>query len=295
MEVHYACPICGDSAVAEFSPVKDHSISQEVFLLNKCISCQFLFTANAPSQLEIGRYYNSDAYISHTDSNKGLIEKLYQTVRKQTLSGKRKLINQYVQKKNAIILDYGCGTGAFLYEMKLNGWQVHGIEPDAGARLKAEQLNGIAVGLPQHISTLPEGTFDVITMWHVLEHVHALNDVIEQLKRLLSPNGKLIVAVPNPTSTDAHFYGTYWAAYDVPRHLYHFSPYAMNRLMTNHGLQVINKKGMWFDAFYVAMLSEKYKSGNINYLKAFLIGLYSNLKAFFNLEKCSSLIYIVSK
>lgn len=295
MEVLHDCPICGHSAIAEKFHVKDHSISQEVFLLGKCISCHFLFTANAPKQAEIGRYYASDAYISHTDSNKGLVENLYQVVRKRTLAGKRKLIDQWFKKEKGTILDYGCGTGAFLHEMKSHGWQIKGIEPDAGARQKAEQINGIAIGLPEDLSTLSDGFFDVITMWHVLEHVHDVHEVVEQLKRLLKTNGMLIVAVPNYTCYDAIHYGSNWAAYDVPRHLYHFSPVAMNRLMAKHGLHITNKKGMWFDSFYVAMLSEKYKSGKINYLKAFLIGLCSNLKASFNIEKCSSLIYIISK
>lgn len=295
MDARHACPICGHSNVTFFSRVKDYSISQETFSLCNCSSCHFLFTADAPGHAEIGKYYASDAYISHTDSKKGLIENLYQIVRKQTLSGKRKLINQFFNLRKGSILDYGCGTGAFLHEMKSHGWKVDGIEPDEGARRKAEQLNGITIGLPDTLSVLPNASFDIITMWHVLEHVHNLNEVIEQLKQLLTPNGKLIVAVPNYTSQDAAHYGTYWAAYDVPRHLYHFSPFAMECLMKNHGLQIVHKKGMWFDSFYVAMLSEKYKYGKINYLRAFLIGLYANFKAYLNIEKCSSLIYIISK
>lgn len=295
MEVSIVCPICGHTSVDNFLEVKDHSISQEHFLLKRCIACQFLFTAEAPCQADIGKYYDSDVYISHTDSNKGLIEKLYQAVRKKTIRGKRKLLNQYFPLGKGVILDYGCGTGTFLHEMKANGWEIKGIEPDAGARKKAQELNGIAIELPEQLYNLPNGYFDVITMWHVLEHVHDLNKVIAQLKKLLRPNGKLIIAVPNYTSYDAQHYANYWAAYDVPRHLYHFSPFAINRLMLNHGLQVIAKKGMWFDSFYVSMLSEKYKSGKMNYFRAFIIGLLSNLKAYPAVEKCSSLIYIINK
>ncbi len=295
MEVPHACPICGQSIVDNCGQIKDHSISQEVFLLCKCNSCEFLFTADAPGQAEIGKYYASDVYISHTDSKKGLIENLYQLVRKKTLAGKRKLINQYFLQRKGTILDYGCGTGSFLHEMKLHGWEIQGIEPDEGARQKAEQLNKIKIGRPADLTDLPQSSFDVITMWHVLEHVHDLHQVVEQLKHLLAPNGKLFIAVPNYTSYDAQHYGSSWAAYDVPRHLYHFSPFAMNQLMLRHGLQIIKKKGMWFDSFYVAMLSEKYKYGKINYLRAFMIGLYANVKAYINVEKCSSLIYIISK
>lgn len=295
MEVPYACPICGQSIVDNCDQIKDYSISQEVFSLCTCNSCQFIFTADAPVQAEIGKYYASDVYISHTDSKKGLIENLYQLVRKKTLAGKRKLINQYFLLGKGAILDYGCGTGAFLHEMKQHGWKIQGIEPDQGARQKAEQLNKISIGSPGNLSYFPQASFDVITMWHVLEHVHDLHQVVEQLKHLLTPNGKLFIAVPNHTSYDAQHYATYWAAYDVPRHLYHFSPFAMKQLMLQHGLQVIEKKGMWFDSFYVAMLSEKYKYGKINYLRAFMIGLYANVKAYLNIDKCSSLIYIIGK
>jgi 2-polyprenyl-3-methyl-5-hydroxy-6-metoxy-1,4-benzoquinol methylase len=254
-----------------------------------------LFTAEAPGQSDISRYYQSDVYISHTDGNKGLIEQLYQLVRKKTLVGKRKLVAGICRIQKGDILDYGCGTGAFLNEMKTSGWQVSGIEPDNGARKRAEQLVGSKIGLPEELSELSSGQYDVITMWHVLEHVHELNWTIEQLKRLLKENGKLFIAVPNHHSFDARHYRSFWAAYDVPRHLYHFSPDTLSLLMEKHGLKVISKKAMWFDSFYVSMLSEKYKCGKINYFKAVCIGLISNFITVFNREKCSSLIYVVSK
>jgi 2-polyprenyl-3-methyl-5-hydroxy-6-metoxy-1,4-benzoquinol methylase len=295
MSVEVVCPLCGNSQTSSTLSVKDFSISQEKFQLKNCNSCKFLFTTPVPDQDAIGKYYASDVYISHTDSNKGVIEQLYQLVRKRTLAGKRKLIASLIKREKGCILDYGCGTGAFLNEMKLNGWQTYGIEPDAGARAKAEQLIGNAVGLPSELLNLTTGTYDVVTMWHVLEHVHDLNGTIKEVKRLLKPEGKLFVAVPNHQSFDAQHYGSFWAAYDVPRHLHHFSPDTMKSLMERHGLKIVVKKGMWFDSFYVSMLSEKYKAGKINYFKAFFIGLFSNLGAFLNIEKCSSLIYVISK
>jgi len=295
MTVEVVCPLCGNAQISSTLSVKDYSISQETFQLKKCNSCTFLFTTPVPDQDTIGRYYASDVYISHTDSNKGVIEQLYQLVRKRTLAGKRKLIASLTQREKGSILDYGCGTGAFLHEMNLNGWEAHGIEPDAGARAKAEQLIGSAVGLPSELKHLPTQAYDVVTMWHVLEHVHDLNGTIQELKRLLKPEGKLFVAVPNHQSFDAKHYGSHWAAYDVPRHLHHFSPHTMKSLMERHGLKIVAKKGMWFDSFYVSMLSEKYKSGKINYFKAFFTGLFYNLVAFLNVEKCSSLIYVISK
>lgn len=295
MTIAEVCPICGNAQTINTLSVKDFSISQEIFQLQTCNNCNFLFTSPVPDQDAIGRYYASDVYISHTDSNKGVIEQLYQLVRKRTLASKRKLIASLTQREKGTILDYGCGTGAFLNEMKLNGWNTYGIEPDAGARAKAEQLIGNTVGLPSELSSLTTQTYDVVTMWHVLEHVHDLNGTIQEVKRLLKPEGKLFVAVPNHQSFDAQHYGTHWAAYDVPRHLHHFSPETMKSLMERHGLKIIVKKGMWFDSFYVSMLSEKYKAGKINYFKAFFIGLVSNLIAFLKVEKCSSLIYVISK
>lgn len=295
MTVEVVCPLCGNSQITDTLSIKDHSISQEIFQLKSCNNCNFLFTTPVPDQDTIGKYYASDVYISHTDSNKGVIEQLYQLVRKRTLAGKRKLIAAFTQLEKGSILDYGCGTGAFLHEMNLNGWEAHGIEPDAGARAKAEQLIGGTVGLPHELKNLPTQAYNVVTMWHVLEHVHELNGTIQELKRLLKPDGKLFIAVPNHQSYDAQHYGAYWAAYDVPRHLYHFSPQTMKSLMKRHGLKIVTKKGMWFDSFYVSMLSEKYKAGKINYFKAFFVGFFSNLRALFNIEKCSSLIYIVSK
>jgi 2-polyprenyl-3-methyl-5-hydroxy-6-metoxy-1,4-benzoquinol methylase len=289
------CPLCGNINTSIAFPVKDHSITKEDFILQKCISCNFLFTTPTPDLASIGRYYASEDYISHTDSKKGIIEQLYQLVRKRTLAGKRKLINSFIKKQNGNILDYGCGTGAFLNEMKINGWNTYGIEPDDGARAKAEQLMGCSLGIPNDLSTLPDAAYDVVTMWHVLEHVHDVNGTIQELKRVIKENGKLVVAVPNHEAYDAKFYGSFWAAYDVPRHLHHFTPYTIKTLMEKHGLKLIAKKGMWFDSFYVSMLSEKYKSGKINYLKAFFIGLISNLFAFSKVEKCSSLIYVISK
>lgn len=295
MTIEVVCPLCGNSQISSTLSVKDYSISQETFQLKNCNSCNFLFTTPIPDQDKIGRYYASDVYISHTDSNKGVIEQLYQLVRKRTLAGKRKLIASLSYREKGSILDYGCGTGAFLNEMKLNGWEAHGIEPDAGARAKAEQLIGGVVGLPSDLSSLATQSYDVISMWHVLEHVHDLNGTIQEIKRLLKPEGKLFVAVPNHQSFDAQHYGAFWAAYDVPRHLHHFSPDTMKSLMERNGLKIVAKKGMWFDSFYVSMLSEKYKAGKINYLKAFCIGLFSNVVACLKVEKCSSLIYVISK
>lgn len=289
------CHICGSIVTSTPFSVKDYSITQENFSLIKCSSCNYLFTSPAPNPEAIKKYYASDAYISHTDGKNGLIEKLYHLVRKLTLAGKRQLISSFTNNKKGVLLDYGCGTGAFLGEMKSHGWDTFGIEPDDGARLKAEKSIGAKIGIPSDVESLPDNFFDIVSMWHVLEHVHDIHSTVEHLKRILKKDGKLFIAVPNHASYDAKYYKSYWAAYDVPRHLHHFSANAIKRLMEKHGLRITAIKGMWFDSFYVSMLSEKYKTGKINYFKAFITGFYSNLVAIPKVEKCSSLIYVISR
>jgi 2-polyprenyl-3-methyl-5-hydroxy-6-metoxy-1,4-benzoquinol methylase len=206
-----------------------------------------------------------------------------------------KLIKKETATEKGNILDIGCGTGAFLNTMKQAGWDISGLEPDEAARARAKTLYNIDPLPPDELFNLKTGTYDAITMWHVLEHVHQLHEYVEQLKKLLAENGKIFIAVPNYTSYDAGAYQANWAAYDVPRHLYHFSPASMKKLMNMHGLQVSKEKPMWYDSFYVSMLSEQYKSGKSNLIAAFIKGLVSNIKTVGDTEKCSSVIYIISK
>lgn len=294
--IHYDhCPVCEGKNIADKFVVKDYTVSGEEYMLQQCGNCSFVFTQDIPSQDEIGPYYASQNYISHSNTQKGLINNLYHKVRKITLAGKRKMIIAETGKAKGNLLDVGCGTGAFLNEMKTAGWDIKGLEPDETARNNAQELFGIHP-LPSHeLFQLNAGSYDAITMWHVLEHVHQLHEYIEQLKHLLKPGGKLLIAVPNYTSHDASHYQRFWAAYDVPRHLYHFSPESMRVLMEKHGLKVLKTKRMWFDSFYVSMLSEQYKNGKGNIAGAFFTGFVSNIRALLNKERCSSVIYIIGK
>ncbi len=295
MITYTTCPVCNASNLQPALSAIDYTVSQEQFQILKCIDCKHLFTQNVVSQNEIGRYYKSENYISHSDTQKGFINKLYHTIRKYTLESKRKLVQTETKKQQGKILDIGCGTGAFLNTMKLKGWESTGLEPDDVARTKAKELYSLEP-LPSHeIFNLPGNTYDAITLWHVLEHVHQLQEYIAQLKNMVTPTGCIFIAVPNYTSYDAQHYGAQWAAYDVPRHLYHFSPTSMKKLVEQHGLTIKKIKPMWFDSFYVSMLSEQYKNGKGNILKAFLIGFLSNLKTVLKKEKCSSLIYVIGK
>jgi 2-polyprenyl-3-methyl-5-hydroxy-6-metoxy-1,4-benzoquinol methylase len=294
--VHFsACPVCNNGNINPLLTVKDHSVSKEEFVVWQCSNCTLRFTQDVPDENNIGRYYKSEDYISHTNTDKGFVNKAYQKVRDYTLQQKAKLIIEETGQDRGSLLDIGSGTGAFLNTMKEKGWQVKGVEPDEDARRLAKRFYGLSIDGPASINELSDQSFDAITLWHVLEHVHHLHEYVEQLKRLLKPQGKLFIAVPNYQSKDAAAYRLYWAAYDVPRHLYHFSPKSIDVLIQQHGLKIEKQKPMWFDSFYISMLSSKYKNGKTNYPAAVINGIKSNLAALANKENCSSLIYIISK
>lgn len=294
--IHYTnCPVCGSSDIKNVLSAKDYTVSSETFVVAECNSCSLRFTQDIPDPNSILPYYKAEDYISHTDQSKGMIGWLYKKVRVRTLVRKRNLIERKSGVNKGSLLDVGSGTGAFVNEMKLNGWRAIGLEPDAGARNLAKQLYDLNLLDDKEFFHLQRNSFDVITLWHVLEHVHDLSNYVQQLKTLLKENGKLFVAVPNYTSLDAKIYKEYWAAYDMPRHLYHFSPRAMQMLMEKHGLKIIIYKPMWYDSFYISLLSSKYKNGSSKWISALWNGLRSNLKALGDVKKCSSVIYIISK
>jgi 2-polyprenyl-3-methyl-5-hydroxy-6-metoxy-1,4-benzoquinol methylase len=295
-KVHYtSCPVCGSEAINPLLTVKDYSVSGEQFVIWQCGRCSLRFTQDAPAAEAVGPYYKSPDYISHTNTSRGLINKAYQKIRKVTLQQKAGWIIKKTGKEKGRILDVGCGTGAFLQVMKEKDWEVAGIEPDADARKLAKELYNIEAKQPDFLHESPSSFFDAITLWHVLEHVHDLHPYIERLKEILKQEGKMFIAVPNYQSLDAHIYRLQWAAYDVPRHLYHFSPSSMEALMQKHGLKIADKKPMWFDSFYISLLSSKYRKGHTQWLSSLLNGLRSNVKAAINKNHCSSLVYIVSK
>ena len=274
---------------------EDHTVSHQEFEIWHCEDCQLRFTQNIPAENEIGAFYQSEEYISHTNTSKGLINSLYQKVRNYTLGQKLNLIRKASGKKTGNILDIGCGTGDFLNTMKMANWEVIGLEPDEGARQLALENFGIEVYEREHLFELKEASYDVITMWHVLEHVHRLHEYLNTIQRLLKPGGTLIIAVPNYQSTDADAYKAFWAAYDVPRHLYHFSPASMKRLLEKHSFSLDRMKLMPFDSFYVSMLSDKYKYGGLRLISSFWTGFKSWLKASGKVERSSSIIYLSKK
>jgi 2-polyprenyl-3-methyl-5-hydroxy-6-metoxy-1,4-benzoquinol methylase len=247
-----------------------------------------LITHPQPSLDILGKYYESADYISHTDSKRSLFEKAYHFVKNIALKNKLDLINSHQPSKGQI-LDIGAGTGEFLAVAGKDGWKTVGVEPSDKAKAIAKNKG---VSFVEKTSELESHSFDVISMWHVLEHVPNLDEQIKELKRLLKPTGTLIVAVPNFKSFDAKHYGNFWAAYDVPIHFWHFSKKAIQLLFDKENMELQKVLPMKFDSFYVSLLSEKYKNGKMNYIKAFLIGLRSNIKAMKNMEY-SSHIYII--
>ncbi|MDR3714530.1 MAG: class I SAM-dependent methyltransferase [Puia sp.] len=296
--IHYkTCPGCGSENIKPALTATDHTVSHRSFGIAECGNCTLRFTQDVPDASSIGAYYRSDDYISHTETSEGLINRLYHMVRKQTLSVKRRLISLATRHNSGTLLDIGAGTGAFVKYMHDNGWTTTGLEPDEAAREKARSVHKVNLLPAEELYMLPAGHFNVITLWHVLEHVHDLHPYLEQLKALLKPGGRIFIAVPNYTSYDAGRYKGNWAAYDVPRHLYHFSPLSIDYLLENHGLLLHATQAMWYDSFYISLLSEKYKRGNSsgNFIGGAITGALSNLKAFVDKSKCSSLIYVIGK
>lgn len=287
-----ACPVCANGELTTIFSVTDFTVSKEQFPILECKNCQVRLTQNVPDQQTIGPYYQAEAYVSHTNTKKGFINTIYHKVRNYTLQQKLQLIQKATGiNTKGFLLDVGAGTGAFAKTVKNAGWHITALEPDNTARMVAKKEHDIDLFSNDYLFTLPEQKFTVITLWHVLEHVHALQNYMQQFRRVLANNGKLIIAVPNYTSMDAGYYKQNWAAYDVPRHLYHFSPQSVEKLAAVNGFIVEKMKPMWFDSFYVSMLSEQYKKGFLPL--AIIIGFISNLFALFNTRKCSSVIYIL--
>jgi 2-polyprenyl-3-methyl-5-hydroxy-6-metoxy-1,4-benzoquinol methylase len=273
--------------------VKDYSVSVEEFQLLYNEELDMLETFPQPKAENLSDYYRSDDYISHTDTKRNLLEWVYHLVRNFSLKRKVNLINSF-QLETKTLLDIGCGTGDFLEFAKKDNWQIIGIEPNKKARQIANSKTQNSVYTIEHLESLKANSFDVITLWHVLEHLPNLEAHTALFKHLLKPNGKLVIAVPNYRSYDAQYYKNFWAAYDVPRHLWHFSKTAMGKLFERQNMQLEKTLPMVFDAYYVSLLSEKYKSGIMNPFKAFWIGFKSNIKAKTSNEY-SSHIYILKK
>lgn len=294
MEYLASCPLCHNNNLQPYLACKDYTVSHETFQLQRCPTCQFVLTNPRPTEQQLPKYYQSEAYISHSDKSPGLTGRLYKLARTYTLSWKYELVRRHAAAEPRSVLDFGCGTGAFLETCQRHGLKITGVEPSSAA---ADIARNRTSGQIESSLDAITGTFDAVTLWHVLEHVTQLHETLENLKRHLTENGTMFIAVPNLESADARHYREHWAGYDVPRHLWHFSPSTMEQLIHNHQLTLITVLPMRLDAYYVSLLSETYRRGKTPFgalAKAAYHGWKSN-RAAHKTNQYSSLIYIARK
>ena len=287
------CPICNNEDLIHYTNCRDHTVSKDEFPIVSCETCLLKITSPRPSESEIDKFYESENYISHTNRKSSFFDWVYQLVRVYTTERKVWLLKR--NTKGRVHLDYGCGTGEFLNACAKSGFETHGVEPSKKARTLAEKNYNLSVTGNTDLSNFKKGEIKSISLWHVLEHVDNLNNLIKQIKKILSEEGKVFIAVPNHESWDCDYYKEYWAAWDVPIHYWHFSSKAVVKLFKKHGFKLVQKKPMLFDSFYISLLSEKYRNGKYNFIKSFIIGFASNLIGAFSKKGYSSQIYIFEK
>ena len=289
------CPLCGSTQFKHENSCTDFYASGAQFDVLSCLSCGFKFTQNAPSESEMGPYYESPDYISHTNIKLGPMNILYHNVRRHMLKRKATLVAREAHRHKGHLLDVGTGTGYFAITMQLLGWDVKAVEKSEAARKFALDNFELEVLPDEALYSLPAASFDVITLWHVMEHIEPLNQLWERLHELLSDKGTLIIAVPNSESYDATVYGDNWAAYDVPRHLWHFTPDTINQFAMKHGFKMTNHYPMPYDAFYVSILSEKNMKRSLAFVRGMWTGAKAALQSLGKKEKSSSMIYVFRK
>jgi 2-polyprenyl-3-methyl-5-hydroxy-6-metoxy-1,4-benzoquinol methylase len=284
------CPVCDSDGISHVLTAVDHLVSNEKFHIDSCGSCGLRFTNPRPDDHKMAGYYDSEEYISHSNESASLVNALYKIARIFTLRKKLKLVERLSNGKR--LLDVGCGTGHFIDYCQQHDWQISGVEPNETARKQAE--NKTSIEISPELNDVVGGTFDVITLWHVLEHLPSLEQTMNKLKSLLAPNGILIIAVPNYQAYEESIFKENWAAYDVPRHLYHFNQKAVITLADKYGLKVVRTSPMKLDSYYISLLSNKNKTGSNKYIKSFITGLLSNVYAYKS-GNYSSLIYQLEK
>lgn len=292
---HDRCPLCYSETITVHLNCLDHSISKEPFAIVRCNRCGFLFTQDYPDEIEIYKYYESEGYISHSDTREGIINKIYPLIRQVMFLRKRRIIRKITGLKSGNLLDVGSGTGNFASFMKNSGWTVKGIEISDKARNFSTTTFNLEIIRPEQISELNANSFDCVTLWHVLEHFHDPDRYISDIIRLLKPRGVCLVALPNSGSSDAKYYRQMWAAFDVPRHLWHFDPVTFNDFARTSGFKVETQLILPFDVFYISVLSEKYRGSQWPFIVGITRALWFSLLSAFNTKRSSSVIYILRK
>lgn len=286
------CPWCGSENAQLHIELKDLFLTQEPFKILECKDCGLLYTTPRPNKDEIGKYYKSDEYYSHQENKEGFIPKVYEKVKSINLKNKYTIATEKTRKGK--ILDIGCGVGDFLHTMEQQGWEGTGVEPSEEAKAIAKNRIKAQLLSSEEQENLIDGSFDVITMWHVLEHVDALRWQIQQLYRLCKPGGRIIIALPNYKSYDGQYYKAAWAAYDVPRHLNHFNEETIIKIFEESHLKHIKTKKLHWDAYYISYMSEKYLHHSLPLLRGAIKGMISNCKARKSGE-WSSLVYVFER
>jgi 2-polyprenyl-3-methyl-5-hydroxy-6-metoxy-1,4-benzoquinol methylase len=292
---HNVCPLCSSEKIGLQLNCTDHFISKKEFPVFKCAGCGFSFTQDYPEESEIAKFYESDSYISHSDTSEGFSNKIYRFARSLMLHRKQKLIQNITGLKKGTILDIGSGTGHFVYTMKNAGWEAKGIEINEKARNFAITHFCVDISSPDKIPAIEAGSFDCVTLWHVLEHFHDPYKHISEIYRLVKPGAICVIALPNCSSYDAEHYKRFWAAWDVPRHLWHFNPTTFRQFSELTGFMLESLRILPLDVFYISQLSEEYKGSSLPFLKGMSKAMVFSILSFFKKRKGSSLIYILRK
>jgi len=301
-QVHFtSCPLCGSNHLASDKLYTDRYVSGEKFTLVRCSDCGFLFTQDFPDQTVIHKYYESKDYISHSDTHKGIVNHVYHQVRRFMINRKAGILRKALKNNQLAIhsprlLDIGTGTGYFSYSMKQKGWDVTATEANETARTFALNHFNFKILPIKALDEFRPHSFEVITLWHVLEHIQDLHQTVDKLHELLVDHGVLVLALPNHSSKDALHYKDAWAAYDAPRHLWHFNPDTLDKLANRHGFEVVKKYAMPFDTYYVSMLTEKELHHTMPFVRGMFHGLVSHIKSLFSgVNSSSSVIYVLNK
>ena len=267
--------------------VKDHFLTGESFEIKK-VSEGVLTTLPKTNTNDLRHYYNSKSYHSHT-SSKSLMSKLYDLSSKFMVFRKIKFVSRFLKGKKTL-LDFGCGRGEILLSAKKRGFEVYGVEFMPSAQKELITKNIKVYNRLESVSN----PVNAITFWHSLEHINDVNQVLMLCRKCLKDKGILVVAVPNYDSFDAKHYKNFWAAYDVPRHRFHFNKKGLLKTVQKYGFKHLSTKPMFLDSVYVSILSEKYKGTKMYYLFGFFVGFVSNLFALFS-KQYSSNIFIFEK
>ena len=287
-----SCPLCRSKEISVAFTTSDRMVTNQPFDICSCHRCGVFFTHPIPDEKQIWTYYDHEGYISHTDTSRGQLATIYRFVRRFTMGWKRRMVEKKTGLDKGSILDFGCGTGTFLSEMRQADWHTVGIEPNENARTFAVEQRGLDVFDQDRFDRFADRSFDAVTLWHVLEHVHRFDRVMKNIRRVVKPGGKIFFAVPNPESCDAQFYKKDWAALDVPRHLYHFTTASMEYHLGVKKMKIVEKQRMPLDPFYISLLSEKRIENGGSQIRGIWIGVFSTVKSLFDLQQSSSIIYV---